>query len=236
VDAEDRGPPARGADVVQQGPDRRRLAGAVGAEEAEGLALVDLEVQVDDPAMLAVGLGALLGLDDRCHAISFFPALFRSARKRAITRGTSTSTNPITSRNSSSLAFDSAGRSSIAARPRSAIRRIWRYSDAALMSIESSASAGALKYSRRSPGRVVRRTRPALASSRAVPLIAPRLACSASAISAAVCSPGSQMSRQPRIRPAIGVMPREARNWPISSTNSRSPGVTGVNGIPFISF
>ena len=45
---------------------------------------------------------------------------------------------------------------------------------------------------------------------RAVPLIAPRLAWSASASSAAVCSGGSQMRRQPHIRPAIGVMPYEA--------------------------
>ena len=42
VDPEDRRPPARRADVVEQGADRRRLAGAVGAEEAERLALVDL--------------------------------------------------------------------------------------------------------------------------------------------------------------------------------------------------
>ena len=59
-----------------------------------------------------------------------------------------------------------------------------------------------------------------------MPLIAPRLAWSASAISAAVCSGGSQMSSQPHIRPAIGVMPSEPRNWPISSTNWLSPGVT----------
>ena len=77
----------------------------------------------------------------------------------------------------------------------------------ALARNESSASGGALKYSRRSPRRVVRRIIPAVARIRAVPLIAPRLAWSASAISAAVCSGGSQMSSQPHIRPAIGVMP-----------------------------
>jgi hypothetical protein len=58
-----------------------------------------------------------------------------------------------------------------------------------------------------------------------VPLMAPRLACSASARSAAVCSGGSQMSSQPHIRPAIGVMPYEASAWPISSTNALSPSV-----------
>ena len=53
--------------MVEQGADRRRLAGAVGAEEAEGLALVDVEVDVDDAAVDAVGLGELFGLDDRGH-------------------------------------------------------------------------------------------------------------------------------------------------------------------------
>src|SRR3954453_13707077 len=96
----------------------------------------------------------------------------------------------------------------------------------ALASSESSASGGALKYSRRSPGRVVRRIRPEPARSLAVPLIAPRLPGRAAAMSAAVCSTGSEIRSQPHIRPAIGVMPLEARNWPISSTNRLSPGVT----------
>src|SRR4051812_29418244 len=96
----------------------------------------------------------------------------------------------------------------------------------ALASSESSASGGALKYSRRSPGRVVRRMSPEPARILAVPLIAPRLACRAAAMSAAVCSTGSEIRSQPHIRPAIGVMPIEAKNWPISSTNRLSPGVT----------
>ena len=49
--------------------------------------------------------------------------------------------------------------------------------------------------------------KPALERIRAVPLIAPRLAWRASAMSPAVCSGGSQISSQPHIRPAIGVMP-----------------------------
>ena len=77
---------------------------------------------------------------------------------------------------------------------------------------------------------------PAVASIRAVPLIAPRLACSASARSAAVCSAGSQMSSQPHIRPAIGVMPYEARAWPISSTNALSPSVIAAMIRPFRMF
>ena len=72
LDAEDRRPAARRPDVVEERPDRRRLAGAVRAEEAEGLAFVDLEVDVDDAAMRAVGLGQLLGLDDRGHAVTSF--------------------------------------------------------------------------------------------------------------------------------------------------------------------
>ena len=68
-------------------------------------------------------------------------------------------------------------------------------------------SGSTLKYSRRSPRRVERRIIPALARMRAVPLIEPRLAWRAVARSAAVCSGGSQMSSQPHIRPAIGVIP-----------------------------
>ena len=73
VDAEHRRPPARRADVVEQGADRRRLAGAVRAEEAEGLALVDGQVDVDDAPVRAVGLRQLLGLDHRGHAVTSFP-------------------------------------------------------------------------------------------------------------------------------------------------------------------
>ena len=50
-------------------PDRRRLAGSVGAEEAEDLALADLEVDLDDAPVLAVRLGQSFGLDDRGHVL-----------------------------------------------------------------------------------------------------------------------------------------------------------------------
>ncbi len=57
----------RGAAVrVQQGhqePDRRRLARAVGAKEAEDLALLDLERDVDDAALAAVALGEFFRFD-----------------------------------------------------------------------------------------------------------------------------------------------------------------------------
>src|SRR5439155_13937464 len=121
VDAEDGRPPARRPEVVEQCPDRRRLAGAVWSEEAEGLALVDLEVDVDDPAMLAIGLGELLGLDDRGHDGSFLRCLSaaRSRRNSPTSRGTSRSTNVITSWNSWSRARASGGRAAVAASPRS---------------------------------------------------------------------------------------------------------------------
>ena len=65
--AEDAGTPAGGPDEVEQGPDRGRLARPVGPEEPEHLALLDLEVDIDDAATGAVALGQPLGLDDRAH-------------------------------------------------------------------------------------------------------------------------------------------------------------------------
>ena len=64
VDAEQLDPPARRPDQVEQQPDRRRLAGAVRPEEAEHLAGLDLEVEVDDAALAAVQLGQSFGADD----------------------------------------------------------------------------------------------------------------------------------------------------------------------------
>ena len=72
ADAEDVGRTAGRADQVEQDPDRRRLAGAVGAQEAEDLPLLDLQVYVDDPAVLAVVLGQLLGFDDSSHGTRSF--------------------------------------------------------------------------------------------------------------------------------------------------------------------
>ena len=54
VEAEDAGRPRTRPDQVEEQADRRRLAGAVRAEEPEDLALLDLEIDVDDPAMTAV--------------------------------------------------------------------------------------------------------------------------------------------------------------------------------------
>jgi hypothetical protein len=72
LDVEDVGLAGRGPDEVEQRPDRGGLPGAVGAEEPEHLAGVDLEVDVDDPAVLAVGLGEAFGADDACgHAGPF---------------------------------------------------------------------------------------------------------------------------------------------------------------------
>ena len=71
--------------MVEQRPDRRRLAGAVGAEEAERLAFGDLEVDVDDPAVRAVRLGELLYLDDRGHDDPFPPAGTGTASRASTT-------------------------------------------------------------------------------------------------------------------------------------------------------
>ena len=143
LDAEDERPAGRRADVVEQGPDRRRLAGAVRPEEPEGLALGHLEIDVDDPAVRAVGLRELLCLDDRGHDDPFPPvatgtappatvgagpcpfAAARSLKNRSIVLGSSCSMNAMTSRNSSSRARALAD-SPAAATPRSAISRSWR--------------------------------------------------------------------------------------------------------------
>ena len=68
-------PPLRGVLEAQQGPDHRRLAGAVGAEEAEDLARFDLEADlvqgpdgttpVAGTMSAAVVLGQLVGGDGR---------------------------------------------------------------------------------------------------------------------------------------------------------------------------
>src|SRR5512132_4159406 len=61
-------PPVSRSERVEQGPDGGRLAGAVRPQEAEHLALVGLQVEVDDAPAGAVGLGQSLGLDDGGHA------------------------------------------------------------------------------------------------------------------------------------------------------------------------
>ena len=56
VQPEQRGRPRGGLDQVEQQPHRRRLPGAVRAEEAEDLAAPDLEVELEQPVALAVVL------------------------------------------------------------------------------------------------------------------------------------------------------------------------------------
>ncbi len=63
-DAEHPGRPRGRPDQVEEGPDRRRLAGAVRPQEPEDLPLGNGEIDLDDPAVAAVALGELLGLDD----------------------------------------------------------------------------------------------------------------------------------------------------------------------------
>ena len=98
LDAEDERAAAGRADQVEEGPDGRRLAGTVGAEEAEDLALADLEVDVDDAEVAAVVLGELLGLDDGRHARSFALAGFVSRTTVAMSPRRMSGTTPGTPR------------------------------------------------------------------------------------------------------------------------------------------
>src|SRR5438270_605703 len=61
---------------VQEGhqqPDGRRLACAIGAQETEDVALLDLERDLDDAALAAVALGKFLDFDDGRHVSLFQP-------------------------------------------------------------------------------------------------------------------------------------------------------------------
>ena len=82
VQPEDERAAFRGPDEVQQHADGGRLAGPVGAEEAEDLARPDLEVEPDDAAALAVALGQLLG-EDRRHAVLWWSAAHASRIRRS---------------------------------------------------------------------------------------------------------------------------------------------------------
>src|ERR1700730_13072664 len=62
-----------GAQQRHQQPDRRRLARTIRAQEAEHLALLDLERDVGDAALTAVILGKFFRLDDCCHISPFQP-------------------------------------------------------------------------------------------------------------------------------------------------------------------
>ena len=81
-DLEDIGLAARRPDQIQENPDRGRLARTVGSQEAEDFALLDLEVDIDDPAVRAVRLGELLGTDNGRHvAISCLPNHWRTTAR-----------------------------------------------------------------------------------------------------------------------------------------------------------
>jgi len=67
VQVEQRGRPRGRPDQVEQQPHRRRLAGAVGAEEPEDLAAPHLEVEGEHAVAVAVVLGQRARLD-RCPA------------------------------------------------------------------------------------------------------------------------------------------------------------------------
>ena len=73
VQPEDPGAAALGPDQAQEHPDRGGLAGAVRAQEAEDLALVDVGLQVDDAAALAIPPGQAAQLDRLGHAAPPIP-------------------------------------------------------------------------------------------------------------------------------------------------------------------
>ena len=63
VVAHDDGATRRRAQEAEEDADRRRLAGAVRAEESEDLVLADREIEIEDAAALAVALGQADDLD-----------------------------------------------------------------------------------------------------------------------------------------------------------------------------
>src|SRR5207248_4660112 len=62
-----------GVQESHQQPDGRRLACAIGAQETEDVALLDLERDLDDAALAAVALGKFLDFDDGRHVSPFQP-------------------------------------------------------------------------------------------------------------------------------------------------------------------
>src|SRR5215211_961455 len=68
VEAEDLATPTRRSQEPEERPYRRSLAGSVGPEKAEDLALLDGEVDIlYAPRFASVGLGKLLGLYRQAH-------------------------------------------------------------------------------------------------------------------------------------------------------------------------
>ena len=85
LDAEDLRAAGGRTDEIEQDAHRRRLARPVGPQEAEDLPLGDLEVELDDAPVLAVGLGQAFGLDDcgHCTSLRRNPSRFRACPSRA---------------------------------------------------------------------------------------------------------------------------------------------------------
>ena len=83
VEAGDLGAPAGRLGQAEQHQDRRRLARAVGPEDADDLAGADLEIDMVDREVGAVALGQPLGPDDDARpAIARAPSGGRSGRRR----------------------------------------------------------------------------------------------------------------------------------------------------------
>src|ERR1700730_706209 len=69
IESKDRGRPSGWVNHAHEHSDGRGLAGAVGPEVPEHLALLDLEVQVEKPAPAAVVLGQALRADRNRHCL-----------------------------------------------------------------------------------------------------------------------------------------------------------------------
>src|SRR5262249_23280543 len=83
VDAEHRRRAARRTQQVENEPDRRRLAGAVGAEEAEDLAALDVERETIHPDHSTEVLGEAIEVKGRGHDR---PCLSRASSRSAATK------------------------------------------------------------------------------------------------------------------------------------------------------
>ena len=205
----------------------RRLAGAVGAEQAEHGPGLDGQVEAVERDDVPEGLAHALGVDGGGHGSS--PA---ARRVSTCSRHSSASLGMRSTRNSASavIAISRARRSS------GASASTWRPGGRARRAPRTRPGTRATARRRTGGSRRGRRARPAVrlapqhpARVSSVLTAAPtalRLICSASAISAAVCAGGSQISSQPATRPVAGGMPYwRAKKRPTWSAKSSSASV-----------
>src|SRR5450759_992175 len=102
VQAQDTGRPGCRPDQVKQQADRRLLAGSIRSQEPKDLACLHEQIDVNDPARLAVELGELAGIDCGGHQGTSFLSSSRSTSHRSKSLGRSRSKNAYMSRASCS--------------------------------------------------------------------------------------------------------------------------------------